>query len=442
MTRDHAAPDPSVTTPATTKHRRFVVLCPHFAPDIAPTGKVMTNLVYEWAALGHEVHVVTSLPWYREHRVEPAWRGRLVRRERTDWGSITRINPFASKSKSNLFARSVAFVTFSVVAGVCAITAGRGRTRNTHAHANRSGRIDAIIAMSPPLTLGIVGWFAALVRRSRLVFNVQDVFPDAAIKTGAVTNPAVIAIASWLERFTYRRSSAVVVLSEDLRHNVRAKLPEKHAEHVYVIENFVDTTAISPRNRMTTYRRELNLGDEVVVMYAGNVGFSQSLGVLIEAAQRLPAISFVINGSGSALAELKMQARDLPNVNFGNYQPEERLAEVLATADIHVVPLRAGLANVSVPSKTYSILAAGRCVVASVDAETEIARLVHRSGAGVAVAPDDVDALVATISRLVADASLRDSMGRAGRAFVERHGSARDAARAYAALVPDSLSNS
>ncbi|MFM8992670.1 MAG: glycosyltransferase family 4 protein [Actinomycetota bacterium] len=440
MTHNPATPDSSVTTPATTKHRRFVVLCPHFAPDIAPTGKVMTNLVHEWAALGHEVHVVTSLPWYREHRVETAWRGRLVRREHTDWGSITRINPLASKSKSNLFARSVAFVTFSVVAGVCAITAGRGRARNTHAH--HSGRIDAIIAMSPPLTLGIVGWLAALVRRSRLVFNVQDVFPDAAVKTGAVTNPAVIALASWLERFTYRRSAAVVVLSEDLRRNVRAKLPEKLAEHVHVIENFVDTTAVSPRNRMTAYRRELNLGDEVVVMYAGNVGFSQSLGALVEAARRLPAISFVINGSGSALPELQMQARDLPNVHFGNYQPEERLAEVLATADIHVVSLRTGLASVSVPSKTYSVLAAGRCVVAAVDAETEIARLVYRSGAGVAVAPDDVDALVAAITRLVADASLRDSMGRAGRTFVERQGSARDAARAYAALVPDSLSNS
>lgn len=447
MTHDPHTPDSSAAPPATTRHRRFVVLCPHFAPDIAPTGKVMTNLVHEWAALGHEVHVVTSLPWYREHRVEPAWRGRLVRRERTDWGSITRINPFASKSKSNLVARAAAFVLFSLVAGVCAITAGgRGGSRlsngDRRVRRKRVQRVDAVIAMSPPLTLGIVGWFAALVRRSRLVFNVQDVFPDAAIRTGAVTNPAVITIASWLERFTYRRSAAVVVLSEDLRHNVRAKLPASRAEHVHVIENFVDTTAVSPRNRMTAYRRELKLGDEVVVMYAGNVGFSQSLGTLVEAARRLPAISFVINGSGSALPELKMQARDLPNVHFGDYQPEERLAEVLATADIHVVPLRAGLANVSVPSKTYSILAAGRCVVAAVDAETEIARLVHRSGAGAAVAPDDVDALVAAITRFVADESLRDSMGRAGRTFVERHVSARDAARAYAALVPDSLSNS
>jgi colanic acid biosynthesis glycosyl transferase WcaI len=123
----------------TPRPQRFVVLCPHFAPDIAPTGKVMTQLVAEWASLGHEVHVVTSLPWYRNHQVEPSWRGRLVRREVTQWGSITRVHPFPAKSKSNLFARAAAFVAFSVIAGLCAMFAG-GKGR-------RFSRVDAVIAM-------------------------------------------------------------------------------------------------------------------------------------------------------------------------------------------------------------------------------------------------------------------------------------------------------
>ncbi|MGA1418771.1 MAG: glycosyltransferase family 4 protein [Ilumatobacteraceae bacterium] len=414
--------------------KRFVVLCPHFAPDIAPTGKVMTQLVAEWAALGHEVHVVTSLPWYRDHQVEPAWRGRLVRREITPWGTVTRVHPFPAKSKSNLLARAIAFVAFSVIAGACAMFAGAKR--------RRFSRVDAVIAMSPPLTLGLVGWLAAAVRRAKLIFNVQDVFPDAVVKTGAVTNRLLIAIASWLERFTYRRSSAVVVLSPDLQRNVRAKLPARLANGVHVIENFVDTSHVAPLDRMTEYRRELGIGEEIVVMYAGNVGFSQSLDTLVESARRLPQVTFVINGAGSALAGLQRSARDLPNVRFGAYQPESRLSEVLATADIHVVPLRAGLAEVSVPSKTYAILAAGRCVVAAVDEESEIERLVARAGAGVSVKPDDVESLTKAISELAADSQRRTAFGRAGREFVERHPTARDAAAAYARLVPDSLSDS
>lgn len=421
------------STPVAAQPRRFVVLCPHFAPDIAPTGKVMTHIVEGWASLGHEVHVVTSLPWYRNHQVESAWRGRLVRKEVTAWGSITRIHPFAGTSKSNLLARGAAFVAFSVVAGLCASLAGRRRGAR---------RIDAVVAMSPPLTLGIVGWCAAVVRRSRLIFNVQDVFPDAAVRTGAVRNRAVIAAASWLERFTYRRSAAVVVLSSDLQRNVRAKLPSRLAGRVQVIENFVDTTGIAPRDRMTAYRRELGIGEEPVVMYAGNVGYSQSLDVLVEVARRIPDAVFVVNGSGSALPELKRQARGLPNVRFGDYQPEDRLAEVLATGDVHVVPLRKGLAAVSVPSKTYSILAAGRCVVAAVDPGTEIARIVDTAGAGMCVAPDDVESLTAALVELVGNPERRDACGRAGRAYVERHPTARDVADSYARLLPDSLTNS
>ena len=415
------------------ERRRFVVLCPHFAPDIAPTGRVMTHIVEQWAALGHEIHVVTSLPWYREHRIEDGWGGKLVRKEVTPWGSITRINPFPAKSKTNLVGRALSFVAFSVIAGVCAVLVGRR---------SASKRVDAVVAMSPPLTLGTVGWIAARLRRTRLIFNVQDVFPDAVVATGAITNSTVIALASWLERFTYRRSHAVVVLSDDLQRNVRAKLSSRHASRVHVIENFVDTKGVTPSDRMTAYRTELGIGGEVVVMYAGNVGFSQSLENLVEFARRTPSVTVLINGDGAALQSLRALAIGVTNVRFGGYQPEARLGEVLATGDIHVVPLRAGLAAVSVPSKTYSILAAGRPVVAAVDAGTEIDRLLERAGAGLSVPPDDVESLCTALSRLAVDAPRRDQLGANGRNYVERHVTARDVAEAYVRLLPDSLSNS
>ena len=89
--------------------RPIVVLCPHFAPDTAPTGEVITRIVEEFVAAGQRVHVVTSLPWYRAHEIEDGWTGRLVRRERTAWGSIIRVHPFPGKSKSNLARRALVF---------------------------------------------------------------------------------------------------------------------------------------------------------------------------------------------------------------------------------------------------------------------------------------------------------------------------------------------
>lgn len=405
----------------TSKKLRLVVLCPHFEPDIAPTGAVMTRIVHELADLGHELHVVTSLPWYREHAIEPGWQGRIWRVEHTTWGSITRVHPFPGKTKRNLLRRAVGFGLFSVIVGWRGLRVGRGR-------------IDGVLAMSPPLTLGLTGRLIATLRRTRLVFNIQDVFPDAAIQTKTISNRAIIAAARWLERVSYERSDSVVLLSDDLLRNVEAKVSPSHRSALHVIPNFVDTDAIRPRNRMTNYRRELGIGDGVVVMYAGNVGFSQSIELLIAAARDIPNIHVVINGDGAARSSLQELARGRENVHFVEYQPIERLSEVLATADIHVVPLRAGLASISVPSKTYSILAAGRPILAAIDLGTEIPRILAVSGAGLTVPPEDVAQFTAALRRLVDQPDLRADMGDKGRQWVELHASPAAVARAYEAL--------
>lgn len=402
----------------------IVVLCPHFAPDTAPTGEVITRIVDEFIAAGERVHIVTALPWYREHAIEQGWQGRLVRREKTSWGSIIRVHPFPGKSKSNLLRRAVGFAMFSVVAGVCTLFAGGIHKRPR-----------AIISMSPPLTLGLTGWLASRMRFCPSVFNIQDVFPDAAVETGAITNARIIAAAKWLERVSYHRSDAVVVLSDDLKANVVAKMSPKHAHKVHVIPNFVDADRIRPMNRLTPYRAELGIGDEMVVMYAGNVGYSQSLEMLIAAAQEMPHATFVINGDGSARAELEARAAGIPNVKFAGYQPRDRVGEVLASGDVHVVPLRAGLGAVSVPSKTYSILAASRAVVAAIDEGTEVTRILHESGAGVSVPPDSPEEFARAIAAMVADPAKAEQCGASGRKWVETHVSPAVVARSYLQVI-------
>jgi colanic acid biosynthesis glycosyl transferase WcaI len=419
----------------------LLVLCPHFAPDVAPTGEVMTSIAGELVARGHRLHVVTSLPWYEHTRIEPGWEGKAVRREDTEWGRITRVNPFPT-DKRNIPARALAFAGFTALAGLTAIDprsgrSGRGGRRGP-------GRPDAVLAMSPPLTLGAAGWLAARRWRVPFVFNIQDVFPDVAVELGAITNPAVIRAASWLERWTYRRADAVTVLSDDLRDNLVAKIEGTVADpldRVRVIPNFVDTAAIRPADpEAGSYRREYGLAGKQVVMYAGNVGFSQSLDLLLAAARALadrPEVVFVVNGGGSARPDLERGAADLPNVRFVDFQPKERLPEVLAAADVHVVPLRRGLARSSVPSKTYSILAAGRPVVASVDEGTEVARVVERAGAGLAVPPDDPAAFTAAVTKLLDGPEQARAMGAAGRAFVERWVSPAAVAERYEALFDE-----
>jgi colanic acid biosynthesis glycosyl transferase WcaI len=406
----------------------ILVLCPHYAPDTAPTGVVMTAIAEGLRALGHRLHIVTALPWYRRHAVEPEWSGRLVRSERVDPpGRVTRLHPFPT-DKTNVPARALAFGGFTGLAGLVGLT---DRIRP-----------DVVLAMSPPLTLGPAARAVAVARRAPFVFNVQDVFPDVAIELGVLRNPRVISVASALERSVYRRADAVTVLSDDLAANVTAKLPTAAATKVRVIPNFVDTAAITVGPTENGYRRQQDLQGRRVVMYAGNVGFSQSLDLVVHAARVLaeerPDVCFLINGSGSARPALEASGQGLSNLRFVDMQPRERLGEVLAAADLHVVPLRRGLARSSVPSKLYSILAAGRPVLASVDEGTEVARTIGRAGAGRAVPPDDPEAFVAALRDLLdRPASELTAMGAAGRSFVERWASPQAVAVAYAELFAE-----
>jgi colanic acid biosynthesis glycosyl transferase WcaI len=410
---------------------KIVVLTPHFAPDVAPTGAVVTRVVEELARRGHRLEVLTSLPWYREHRVEGDFAGRLLRHEDVPWGRITRIHPFPTSDKRNLVRRAASFAGFSALAA----TLG---ARGERADKGCRRRADGVLALSPPLTLGLAGIAIARARRAPLVFNVQDVYPDVAIELGMLTNPALIALTRRMERLCYDRADAVTVLSLDLAANVAGKTgrPEK----VRVIPNFVDTDRITPAARDNGYRAEHGLRGKFVVMYAGNVGLSQPLELMLEAAGALSYerdLAFVVNGQGAGRAELERKARGLPNVTFVDLQPSERLPEVLAAADVHLVLLRRGLAHASVPSKTYSVLAAGRPLIASVDRGSEVARVVESAGAGIAIPPEDSEALTKAVARLLAAPQEARAMGRAGRDFVETWASPGAVAAAYEALFSE-----
>lgn len=412
----------------------LVVLTPHFAPDTAPTGFVTTRIVEELASNGHTIEVVTSLPWYTKHSVEEGFGGRLLRYEDAPWGRVTRIHPFPTSDKRNLLRRALAFAGFSAVAAAVG-AAERTRPLPVPGRDGADPRTRGVLAVSPPLSLGASGAAIARARRSPFVFNLQDVYPDVAIQLGLLTNRRVVDAARRFERFCYQQADAITVLSDDLRANIARRVdpPDK----VHVIPNFVDTTWIVPGVKDNAYRAEHRLDGKTVVMYAGNVGLSQPLDLMIDAAvvfEHDPDVVFVINGDGAAREQLEERARGLSNVRFVGTQPPQRLPEVLAAGDIHIVPLRKGLASSSVPSKTYSILAAGRPIVASVDIGSEVARVMDRAGAGVAVPPEDPEAFAKALRRLIEAPGDAARMGASGRRFVEGWHSPAAVARAYEEL--------
>jgi colanic acid biosynthesis glycosyl transferase WcaI len=300
------------------------------------------------------------------------------------------------------------------------------------------GSYDVVLTPSPPLTNGLAAFLLSRLRGVPYVYNVQDIYPDVAIRMGVLTNPRVIAFFKRMESFVYYRAAAVSVISEGFRRNLLGKgVPDDKIE---IIPNFMDTDFVRPLPRHNGFSAEHGLDDRFVVLFAGNVGMSQGLMKVLDTARLLEDhedILFLIVGNGAAKPGLQDYAEDLglENVRFLPFQPHEDLPEMYASSDVCLVPLRKGFTGESVPCKVFTITAAGRPLIASVDRDSDTYRFVEKAECGLWVEPENPDALAEAILTLYHDPDRRERLGRNGRAHVEARYTPQVVARQYASLL-------
>jgi colanic acid biosynthesis glycosyl transferase WcaI len=279
----------------------------------------------------------------------------------------------------------------------------------------------------------------ARLKRSRLVFHVQDLQPDAALETGLL-KPGLFARALLaLERHTYALADRVSTISRAMRSRIQAKGVGQGK--TMLLANWANDDLVRPRDPDTDYRRAWRLDGRFVVLYSGNLGVKQGLDVLLDCARLSlsdPDLVFVIVGDGGERGGLVARARRerLDNVQFHPLQPEERLSDLLATANVAVIPQRPGVTDIVLPSKLANILAAERAVIATAHQASELARTLQRAQCGIVVPPGDAVALAKAIARLKGSPLELARMGANGRCYM-RERLSRDAVlpRAREALL-------
>jgi colanic acid biosynthesis glycosyl transferase WcaI len=402
---------------------RILLLSTYFRPDIASTGVLMTYLAEDLAGLGHNVTVVTTFPHYDTGKIWEAYRGKLLHRDKHGLINVYRLHVYIPKCKDKLYERLFNYATFNALSALVGTLIGKH---------------DVVLAPSPPLTNGLSADLISRVHRIPFIYNVQDIYPDVAIRMGVMTNPRVIAFFRRMEQYVYRRAAALAVISEGFRRNLLAKGVPPHK--VKVIPNFIDTEFVHPLSRHNGFSSEYALDDRFVILFAGNIGFSQGLETVLEAAAKLTNqknILFLIVGNGAAKSHLVNYAQELglENVLFLPFQPYEVLPNMYASSDICLVPLRKGFTAESVPCKVFTITAAARPLIASVDRDSDTYHFVRDAQCGLWVEPEDSDALAEAILTLYADKELREYLGRNGRQHVEAHYTRQAIARQYHELL-------
>jgi colanic acid biosynthesis glycosyl transferase WcaI len=282
----------------------------------------------------------------------------------------------------------------------------------------RAPRSDVLVCVIPSLAAAVAA--AALVRSlrgvsgaPRLVLWVQDLVLVAASSVEGVGRTAerLLRALRRVEAATARAADRVVVCSPGFHdYFVRAGVAGSKVE---TIPNWVKTAWIVPGERAN--------GGPTRFLYAGNLGYTQGFGTLIEAARIAgPGIEVEIVGDGNAATQVRALAAGVPNVSIREPVPNSEFPRLLADADAHVVLQRRISAGANLPSKIASYLASGRAIVASIDAGTPAADLLEASGGAVLVEPEEPDELARAMALLHEQPDVRAELGTRGRAFAER----------------------
>ncbi len=293
------------------------------------------------------------------------------------------------------------------------------------AAARGARRPEVVMSLTDPPILGLAALAWARRWGVPFVFLCQDVFPEVARLLEDFRSERLNRALDRVNRLLLGRATTIVAVGETMaRHLIERKGADPRK--VTVIHNWADRAVLGPEPKRNRVAEALGLADRFVVLHSGNLGLSQGLEGLLEAAgllQDIPELLVVFEGDGVKRDALQNRAREarLGNVRFLPYAPKDQLRHVFGAADVQVVSLRRDLAGLIVPSKLYGILASGRPYVSAVEDDSEVAHLTERYGSGLVVPPEDPDALAKGIRRLHEDPALCERLGRNGFRASELH---------------------
>ncbi|HVG32903.1 MAG TPA: glycosyltransferase family 4 protein [Pyrinomonadaceae bacterium] len=396
---------------------RVLILNQFFYPDYSATSQLMTDLAESLVEQGVEVTALSSRSRYQGGAPLPSreqYRG--VRIERA-WAT--------SFGKGSIAGRLSDYLSFFI-----------GATWRLA----RTSRPDIVLALTTPPLIGLVAIIVGRLRGTRTVALVQDVYPDVAVALGTLRegSPAT-RLLDYLSRVILRRADRIIVLGDCMRERIIKKIGESNSSRVDVIRNWADASQFDysgEDEEENPFVAEHHLEDRFVVLFSGNLGRVNEFGTVLDAARILRErreILFLFIGEGAQKSEIEdfVARHGLGNVRLLPYQPRAQLRYSLRAGHALLVALRDGLAGLSVPSKAYTILAAGRALLYVGDGGSDVARMVLEHECGAVLAAGESERLAQVIIGWADDREKLLEMNSAARAAFEKSFERGQAVSAY-----------
>ena len=377
----------------------IVIYSYNYYPEIMGIPKTNTMLAEALVRAGNRVSVITAFPHYPFRRKFPGYGNGLFRREERNGVQIYRTYIYIS-NEDNFFKRvwhEASFIFCSVISFF------------------KIKDADIVISVCPPLTGSLLAALFCRIRRIPMIIMIKDLLPDSAIFLGFIKNRAAIKVLRFVENLGYALADKIIVVSELFRENLIKKgvRPEK----IVFLREFVDTNEIKPGPKNGKFCRKMNWDGRFVVLYSGNIGYSQGLEIVSEVAEILKDrrdILFVIAGEGTKKIYLEKAAERKKLTNLVIIPPvsDDEFGLMLNCADILLLTQRKEVFDINFPSKLGAYLASGKPVIASVNSENEVARIARETGAYKLVPAGDSRALADAVIELYTCDKYRDELGK------------------------------
>ena len=380
----------------------------NYAPELTGIGRYTGEMATWLASHGHQVTVLTAPPYYPEWKVHHDYQDRGWLQEWLEGVEVFRVPMYVPTQVSNI-KRMILELSF-------AVSSLRWLPRLFRQN------WDIIIAICPPLISSLTPLTLARRRRIPFILHLQDMQLDAARDLGMIRHPMILRCLERMEQYLFSNSAVITTISASMSAKLQAK--GISPERLQLFPNWADPAKINPMPRLNPKRQELGLTDEIVILYAGNMGAKQGLEIILESAARLQGesnIKFILAGEGAAKSRLVALAREkhLDNINILPLQSEQEFPLLLALGDIHLVIQKQKAADLVMPSKLTNILAAGRPFIATALPGTELANVTESSQAGVLIPPENASELAQAIMKLAAAEQARVKMGQLARTYAE-----------------------
>lgn len=387
---------------------KILTFCAYFEPEIAASMYLTTNIFEDAASSGIEVELFAPTPTRGVDKITINKYKKI--KEETRCNGKLHIHRFSMMQEGkNTIGRAIRYILLNL-----AFVWKGLRTK-----------ADVMFIDSTPPTQGFMAAILKKIKRIPIVYNLQDIFPDSLVHTGICSEKSIFfKIGRWMESITYRNADKIIVISEDFKTNIMAKgVPDEKIEVVY---NWVDENAVYHVDRKNNpLFDKYKIGrDKFYIAYSGNVGYTQNMELLVHVADKLrdrTDIGFLIIGDGAYKDELVKMINDyhLNNIILLPFQPYEEISNVFSIGDVGLIISKFGVGNNSVPSKTWSYMAAETPILASFDMNSELCRIVETNHCGICVDADNEEKLVDAIIQMKEKKD--SSFGKKGRSFIDKN---------------------